>query len=87
MRALSNLPPGCTDRDIEEAAGAFDEPQLSRRQIADKIEALSSEIDWNIRRLGNLILSDDDREQVEDLIQDLREEQQTLKLALRNAAR
>jgi len=59
----------------------------SRKQIFDKIEALNSEIDWNIRRLGNLVLSDEDREQVEDLIQDLREEQQTLKLALRNAAR
>jgi len=59
----------------------------SRKQIADKIEALNQEIDWNIRRLGNLVLSDEDRDQIEDLIQDLREEQQSLKWALKNATR
>jgi len=69
------------------ASASIKPVNLSPKLIFDKIEALNSEIDWNIRRLGNLVLSDEDREQVEDLIQDLREEQQTLKLALRNATR
>ena len=68
-------------------ASATIQPVVSRQQIADKIESLNQEIDWNIRRLGNLVLSDEDRDQIEDLIQDLREEQQTLKLALKNATR
>lgn len=29
----SNLPPGCTDRDIEEAAGSFDEEDEGRSPI------------------------------------------------------
>jgi hypothetical protein len=62
-------------------------PEPSRKQIADRIEALSNEIAWNVDRLGHLVLSDEDVEQVLDMIQDMRKEQQTLKLALRNATR
>ena len=50
----------------------------SREWIANKVEALRCEIDWNINRLGNLILSDSDREQIEDLVRELREEKQSL---------
>lgn len=50
-----------------------------RRRTADKIEALENEIDWNIGRLANLILSDTDREQIEDMVIDLRQECDDLK--------
>lgn len=30
MKTLSNLPPGCSDRDIEVAAGAFDEDDQAK---------------------------------------------------------
>jgi hypothetical protein len=59
-------------------------PGPSRKQIADKIEALDHEIEWNIRRLGNLVLSDEDREQTEDLIAELREEVGSLRWCFPN---
>jgi hypothetical protein len=41
-------------------------PGPSRRHVADKIEALDHDINWNIGRLANLVLSDEDRQQTED---------------------
>lgn len=50
----------------------------SRQQILDKMADLQREIEWNIRRLGYLVLSDEDREQTEDLIEELRGELNSL---------
>jgi hypothetical protein len=33
MRSLSNLPPGCTDRDIEIAAGAYEDASQHARRV------------------------------------------------------
>jgi hypothetical protein len=48
------------------------------KQIAEKLEELDREIAWNIRRLGNLVLDDEDREHTEDLIEELRGERNSL---------
>jgi hypothetical protein len=57
-------------------------PRLSKEQIEEAIAVRNKEIEWNIRRLANLILNDEDRQQTEDLIMDLREERESLKRLL-----
>lgn len=54
-------------------------PGPSRKQIADKLKQLDTDIAWNIGRLGYLVLSDEDRQQTEDYIMDLRQERESLK--------
>lgn len=49
------------------------------QQVADKLKQLDTDIAWNIGRLINLVLSDEDRQQTEDFIMDLRQEQESLK--------
>lgn len=43
-----NLPPGCTDRDIDEAAGAYDEP---RDEALDELEEAYERIQMLEREL------------------------------------
>ena len=43
MNSLSNLPPGVTDHDIEEAAGAFDEEMTEAEKI-EFTEAINAAI-------------------------------------------
>jgi hypothetical protein len=59
-----------------------DYPAASKEQIEEAIAVRNKEIEWNIRRLANLILNDEDRQQTEDLIMDLREERESLKRLL-----
>lgn len=47
--------------------------------VADKLKSLEQEIAWNINRLSYLVLSDEDRQQTEDYIMDLRQERESLK--------
>jgi hypothetical protein len=54
-------------------------PGPSQEQVEQAIAVRKKEIEWNIRRLANLILDDDDRQQTEDLIMDLRDEVSSLK--------
>lgn len=51
----------------------------SNQQIATTIGNLDGEINWLIGRLANLVLDDEDKQQTEDYIQDLREEMESLK--------
>jgi hypothetical protein len=55
------------------------EPAPSKEQVEQAIAVRKKEIEWNIRRLANLILDDEDRQQTEDLIFDLRDECELLK--------
>jgi hypothetical protein len=55
------------------------EPPPSKEQVEQAIAVRKKEIEWNIRRLANLILDDEDRQQTEDLIFDLRDECELLK--------
>jgi hypothetical protein len=55
------------------------EPPPSKEQVEQAIAVREKEIEWNIRRLANLVLSDEDRQQTEDLIFDLRDECELLK--------
>lgn len=61
-------------------------PGPSKEQIAESIATREREIDWLVGRLANLVLKDDDREQTEDLVFELRDEVTTLRKALENAA-
>lgn len=54
-------------------------PGPSQDKIKAAIAVRQKEIEWNIRRLGNLIMDDEDRKQTEDLIFDLREEVESLR--------
>jgi hypothetical protein len=54
-------------------------PGPSKEQVEQAIAVRQKEIEWNIRRLGNLVLNDEDRQQTEDLIMELREEVGLLK--------
>lgn len=60
---------------------------LPAKQMAAIIGNLDGEISWNIQRLANLVLSDEDRQQTEDYIQELREEKQSLEWCFNNHAR
>lgn len=51
----------------------------SKEQIEAAIAVRQKEIEWNIRRLANLVLDDEDRQQTEDLIFDLQDECKSLK--------
>jgi hypothetical protein len=55
------------------------EPAPSKEQVEQAIAVRKKEIEWNIRRLANLVLDDEDRQQTEDLIFDLRDECELLK--------
>jgi hypothetical protein len=66
-----------TRSDWDEEARYY--PGPSRDQIEQAIATRKKEIDWNINRLGNLVLSDEDRQQTEDYIMDLRDEVESLK--------
>jgi hypothetical protein len=50
----------------------------SNDRIRQAIATRKKEMDWLIGRLGNLVLGEEDREQTEDLIFELREEIQSL---------
>jgi hypothetical protein len=54
-------------------------PGPSNDQIRQAIATRKKEMDWNINRLSFLVMSDEDREQTEDYIIELREEIQSLK--------
>jgi prefoldin subunit 5 len=58
--------------------GEFD-PGPPHKQIADKIEQLDSEIEWLTGRLANLSLSDEDWDQTQDYLFELRQERDSLK--------
>lgn len=47
-------------------------------QIRQDIATIEKDIRWNIDRLGYLVLSDEDRQQTEDYIMDLRKEKEAL---------
>lgn len=65
-----------------EAWKASGEPEFysgpSNDQIRQAIATRKKEMDWNIDRLGQLVLSDEDREQTEDYIWTLRQEIESL---------
>jgi hypothetical protein len=65
-----------------EAWKASGEPEFnpgpSNQQIATRIGNLDGEINWLIGRLANLVLDEEDRQQTEDYIIELREEIQSL---------
>jgi hypothetical protein len=54
-------------------------PGPSGENIKAAIAVREKEIEWNIRRLANLVLEDEDRQQTEDLVFELREEVESLK--------
>jgi hypothetical protein len=66
-----------TRTDWDEEARYYTGP--SNDQIRQAIATRKKEIDWLIGRLGNLILTEEDREQTEDLIWTLRQEIDSLK--------
>jgi hypothetical protein len=53
-------------------------PGPSNDKIRQAIATRKKEMDWNINRLSFLVMSDEDREQTEDYIIELREEIQSL---------
>jgi prefoldin subunit 5 len=66
-----------TRSDWDEEARYYTGP--SNKQIADKVEQLTHEIEWLTTRLANLSLSDDDFDQTQDYIFELRQERESLK--------
>jgi prefoldin subunit 5 len=66
-----------------EAWKASGEPEFyavpSDKQIADKLKSLDHEIEWLTGRLANLSLSDDDFDQTQDYLFELRQERESLK--------
>lgn len=54
-------------------------PGPSPKQIEEKIEKLTHEIEWLTERLANLSLSDEDFDQTQDYIFELRQERESLK--------
>jgi prefoldin subunit 5 len=51
----------------------------TNQQIADKLKTLDHEIEWLTRRLANLSLSDEDFDQTQDYLFELRQERESLK--------
>jgi hypothetical protein len=74
---MSNYDTWKTRSDYDEEARYYSGP--SQEQVEQAIAVRQKEIEWNIRRLGNLILDDEDRQQTEDLIMDLRGEIESLR--------
>jgi hypothetical protein len=66
-----------TRSDYDEEARYY--PGPSQEQIEQAIAVRQKDIEWNIRRLANLILDDEDRQQTEDLIMELRQEVSSIK--------
>jgi prefoldin subunit 5 len=54
-------------------------PGPSNQQIADKLKTLDHEIEWLTGRLANLSLSDEDFDQTQDYLFELRQERESLK--------
>jgi hypothetical protein len=65
-----------------EAWKASGEPEFysgpSNDHIREAIATRKKDMDWNINRLSYLVMSDEDREQTEDYIIELRKEIQSL---------
>lgn len=51
----------------------------AHKRITDKIEKLDGEIEWLTGRLANLSLSEEDFDQTQDYILELRQERESLK--------
>jgi prefoldin subunit 5 len=51
----------------------------SNKQLREKVETLDREIEWLTGRLGHLSLSDEDFDQTQDYIFELRQERESLK--------
>jgi predicted nuclease with TOPRIM domain len=63
----------------------IEEPSTSDMKLLRiELAEIEKEIAWNERLLENLVLRDDDREQTEDYIADLRQERQRLLTMLGN---
>jgi prefoldin subunit 5 len=54
-------------------------PGPSNRRLREKVETLDREIAWLTTRLANLSLSDEDFDQTQDYIFELRQERESLK--------
>jgi prefoldin subunit 5 len=66
-----------TRTDWDEEARFY--PGPSNDQIIKKFEQLTHEIEWLTGRLANLSLSDDDFDQTQDYLFELRQERESLK--------
>jgi hypothetical protein len=66
-----------TRTDWDEEARFF--PESSSKRIREKVETLDREIGWLTTRLANLSLSDEDFDQTQDYIFELRQERESLK--------
>jgi hypothetical protein len=66
-----------TRSDYDEEARYYTGP--SHETIRQKIEQLTHEIEWLTTRLANLSLSDEDFDQTQDYIFELRQERESLK--------
>jgi prefoldin subunit 5 len=54
-------------------------PGPTNQRIADKLKTLDHEIEWLTGRLANLSLSDEDFDQTQDYLFELRQERESLK--------
>jgi prefoldin subunit 5 len=54
-------------------------PGPSNNQLREKVETLDGEIEWLTGRLANLSLSDEDFDQTQDYLFELRQERESLK--------
>jgi prefoldin subunit 5 len=66
-----------TRSDWDEEARYYSGP--SNDQLKKKVEQLDHEIEWLTGRLANLSLSDEDFDQTQDYIFELRQERESLK--------
>jgi prefoldin subunit 5 len=66
-----------TRTDWDEEAGLYTGP--SNKQLREKVETLDREIEWLTTRLAHLSLSDEDFDQTQDYIFELRQERESLK--------
>jgi predicted translin family RNA/ssDNA-binding protein len=66
-----------TRSDYDEEARYYTGP--SHKQIREKAEQLANEVEWLTGRLANLSLSDEDFDQTQDYIFELRQELESLK--------
>jgi prefoldin subunit 5 len=66
-----------TRSDWDEEARYYSGP--TNQQITDKLKTLDHEIEWLTNRLANLSLSDQDFDQTQDYLFELRQERESLK--------
>jgi prefoldin subunit 5 len=66
-----------TRSDWDEEARYYTVP--TDRQIVDKLKSLDHEIEWLTGRLANLSLADEDFDQTQDYLFELRQERESLK--------